>query len=139
MRLRQMVTGFFGVGAFVGALSIASCQGSEAVITLFYLENRTGAAVQVRVLADGQELFVRRVGTESQVSAVAVPPGGQYPAVEMKISMKTQVRKLEVQEQLFLRQQKVFDISGYGKAGAGFRIVITRDGILLARDYYPIR
>ncbi len=56
-------------------------QAPGTTLVLFVVVNQTGAIIQVRVLADGQELFVRRLGAQVSNTSVAVHPVGQYPMV----------------------------------------------------------
>jgi hypothetical protein len=118
---------------------IARKQGT--VMKFFRLVNQTGAEIKVRVLADGHELFVKRLEAAVEKSpGIAHPYEAQYPTLELKIPLSDQARQLSIQESLFLKKRKRFDISvSPDKAGAGFQIVIGKSGIVVTQDYYPIR
>jgi hypothetical protein len=114
------------------------------IIMFFYIINETGSDIQVRVLADGVELFLQGIGSQvPSLPGKEVPPlPTPYPAVELKVSMSKDAQQLEVQELLHLgtrATQATFNIAGFSQAPGGFRITIRKDGILLDQDYRPIR
>jgi len=115
----------------------------KTTLKFFYLVNKTGSEVKVRVLADGHELFIHQISAQVTPSpGKEVPPPPLYPAVELKIPVSQDAKELEVQELLHLgtrARQATFDIMGFSQADAGFRIMIRKDGILLGQDYYPAR
>jgi hypothetical protein len=113
----------------------------ETAMKFFRLVNQTGAEIKVQVLADGHELFVKRLEAEVEKSSGIVHPAEvQYPTLELKIPLSDQARHLSIQESLFLKKRKRFDISvSPDKAAAGFQIVIGKNGIVVTQDYYPIR
>jgi hypothetical protein len=118
-----------------------SANKQETVMKFFRLVNQTGAEIKVQVLADGHELFVRRFeATVEKSPGIVHPYEAQYPTLELKIPLNNQARQLSIQESLFLKKRKRFDISvSPEKAGAGFQIVIGKNGIVVTQDYYPIR
>ena len=107
----------------------------------FRLVNRTGAEIKIQVLADGHKLFVKRLEAAVEKSPGIVHPyEPQYPTLELKIPLNNQARQLSIQESLFLKKRKRFDISvSPDKTGAGFQIVIGKNRIVVTQDYYPIR
>jgi hypothetical protein len=113
----------------------------ETVMKFFRLVNQTGAEIKVQVLADGHELFVKRLGAAVEQSPGIVHPyEAQYPTLELKIPLSDQARHLSIHESLVLKKRKRFEISvSPDKAGAGFQIVIGKNGIVVTQDYYPIR
>lgn len=115
----------------------------EITLKFFYLINETGSEVKVRVLADGQELFIQQISAQVTPSpGREAPPPSPCPAVELKIPVSQNAKELEVQELLHLgtrARQVRFDIVGFSQADAGFRIMIRKNGILLDQDYYPAR
>jgi hypothetical protein len=118
-----------------------SANKQETAMKFFRLVNQTGAEIKVQVLADGHELFVKRLEAAVEKSPGIVHPyEAQYPTLELKIPLNNQARQLLIQESLFLKKRKRFDISvSPEKAGAGFQIVIGKNGIVVTQDYYLIR
>lgn len=118
-----------------------SARKPETVMKFFRLVNQTGADIKVQVLADGHELFVKRLEAAVEKSPGIVHPyEAQFPTLELKIPLSDQARHLSIQESLFLKKRKGFEISASpDKTGAGFQIVIGKNGIIVTQDYYPIR
>ncbi len=137
----ELAISLVGVSARTVAarFTVLPSQPPGATLVLFAIVNQTGAIIRVRVLADGQELFVRRLEAEVSHTPMEVPPVGQYPMIELKVPMSMQARELQVEEVAYLRIHKVFDVTGFHRTGAGFRIVIRQDGIGVSQDYYPVR
>ena len=113
----------------------------EVIMKFFELVNKTGAEIKIRVLADDRELFVRRIQAKVDKSEGIVHPAqDQYPIVELKISMSSQTKQLLVEECLLLKKSKTFDVSDSpDKQDAGFRIITSKNGIVVTQDYFPIR
>ena len=118
-----------------------SARRQETVMKFFRLVNQTGAEIKVQVLADGSELFVKRLEAAVEKSpGIVHPDEAHYPTLELKIPLSNQARHLSIQESLFLKKRKGFEISASpDKAAAGFQIVIGKNGIVVTQDYYPIR
>src|SRR5206468_280839 len=116
-----------------------SAKKQETVMKFFRLVNQTGAEIKVQVLADGHELFVKRLeATVEKSPGIVHPDEPLYPTLELKIPLSNQARQLSIQESLFLKKRKRFDISvSPDKTGAGFQIVIGKNGIVVTQDYYP--
>ena len=109
------------------------------VVVYFYVINKTGKPVELRVFADGDELFARRMDDRVAASAgKQLPPASPFPAQEIKTSLRDDARQLEVQLTPS-GARKTFDIRGFGRSDAGFRIVIGGNNVSLAQDYYPVR
>lgn len=108
---------------------------------IFHVVNQTDAEIKVQALADGHELFVKRLEASVEKSPGIVHPyEAQYPSLELKIPLAVHARHLSIHESLFLKKRKRFEISvSPEKAGAGFQIIIGKDGIVVTQDYYPIR
>lgn len=112
-------------------------QENETILTFFYLVNQSGSEVKIRVLADGQELFVQQLRAHIAPPPVQqAPPSPPYPAVELKIPIRRDVKQLEV-ELLHLGTRVAFNIEGFSQVDAGFQIIIWKDKIRLTQDYYP--
>lgn len=111
--------------------------GLLMVLTLFYLVNQTGREVTIRVLADGHELLVQQLGARvpSSPEVKTLPLLPPYPAVERKIALPRNTKRLEIEEPSV--GHRTFEIAGFPE-GPGFRVVIRNDGIV-THDYYPIR
>lgn len=112
---------------------------AASMFVFFYVANQTGAEVRVRAWADGRELFDQRLPATATPAPGTVPPPPPYPVMELKVSIPRSSRTLEVQEDLVLRARRTFNIVGFDRSGAGFRVLITPDGISLSQDYRPIR
>lgn len=111
-------------------------QGTDSIIVIFVIVNQTGREVRGRVSVDGREVFEHTI--PATVSDTGSFPRGAYPTVELKASLPQQARQLQVVEVTSGLRRSV-DITGFSRAGAGFRIVIASGGILVTQDYYPIR
>lgn len=110
------------------------------VLTFFSLVNQTGKPAKIRVLADGQELFTRELSAQTHSSLRwEAPPPPPYPTIELKVPLKRQTQRLEVQELLPSGMRKTFAIAGFSRVPAGFRITVRSEGIFLTQDYYPAR
>lgn len=110
------------------------------LVTFFYVANQTGADVRVRVWADGRLLFERTLPSTAAPQPGVVPPPPPYPAAELKVALPRNARTLEVEEDVALKLRRSFTISGFDRAGMGFRITLTRArGIEVTQDYQPIR
>jgi len=111
----------------------------QAAFVFFYVINETGKPVELRISADGNELFARRVDGEVAPSAgKQVPPRLIFPALEIKTSLRNDAKQLEV-ELIPPGVRKTFEIAGFRRSDAGFRIVLSNNNISLTQDYYPIR
>ena len=111
----------------------------QAAFVFFYVINETGKPVELRISADGNELFARRVDGEVAPSAgKQVPPRLIFPALEIKTSLRNDAKQLEV-ELIPPGVRKTFEIAGFRRSDAGFRIVVGNNNISLTQDYYPIR
>jgi hypothetical protein len=113
----------------------------ETVVRFFRLVNQSGAQIKIRVLADGRELFVRRMKAKVDDSSGIVHPAPvEYPTLELKISMNKDVKLLSVEESQHLKKRKTFAVSDSpGKQDAGFQIVVSKEKIVVTDDYYPVR
>ncbi len=124
-------------------LIATQAKGTQKVMVtkFFHLVNKTGAEVEIQALADGEELFVKRLDADSKSSPGIVHPADDaYPTLDLKISMNQQARQLEVKEALHLKTKRLFTISTSAeRADAGFQIILNRDGIVVTQDYYPAR
>lgn len=109
------------------------------IIVFFYVANQTGAEIRIRAWANGRELFDQRLPATATPTPGIVPPPPPYPVMELKVSIPRASRTLEVHEDLVLRARRTFSIVGFDRSGAGFRVLITPDGIRLSQDYRPIR
>lgn len=111
------------------------------VVRFFHLVNQSGAEIKIRVLADGRELFVRRMEAKVDESPGIVHPSPvEYPTLELKISMGREVKLLSVEESQYLKKHKTFAVSDSpDKQDTGFQIVVSKEGIVVTDDYYPIR
>lgn len=111
----------------------------ETEIKLFQVVNKTGARIKVRVSVDGKALFARRMeAPAADPSGVVHPDGGSSATLTLKVPIKKAARRLTVRESLLLKKAKTISIAGGPtKGGAGFQIVITKDGIAVTQDYYP--
>lgn len=107
------------------------------IIMFFFLVNRTGREIQIQVAADGRILFTRTLGVTASSSGSSEV--GEFRPVELKAALPRDARTLEVRELSGLGLRRVFDITGFAQRQAGFRIVITWEGIMLTQDYLPIR
>lgn len=107
----------------------------------FHLVNQSGAEIKIRVLADDRELFVRRMKAKVDDSAGIVHPAPvESPTLELKISMEREVKLLSVEESRYLKKRKTFAVSDSpDKQGSGFQIVVSKEGIVVTDDYYPVR
>ena len=113
---------------------------TETALTFFSLANQTGTLVEMRVLADGQELFTQEVTAQVPPSLRwEAPPPPRYPTIELKVPLKKRTQQLEVQELVPVGMRKTFAIAGFDRVNAGFRITLRSDGIFLTQDYYPAR
>lgn len=104
----------------------------ETEMTFFYVVNQTGQDIRVKVLADGEELFIVDIGTTIE------SPGG-YPAKELKIPMRKDAKFIKVKESISGREQEWEIKTLTSKVDGGFTIIIKEDDILLERGYLPIR
>lgn len=144
---RWMISGCLSLCLLMGGAIHASCQKKKAgtqrqdtVMKFFYLVNQSGVEVEVRVLADEKELFVRRMKAETGDSpGIIHPSNGKHSTMELKVAMDKQARQLTVQESSHLKKCKTFDITKSGKEGAGFQVIIGKDEITLIQEYYPAR
>lgn len=112
----------------------------EAVLKFFCIVNETGRNAEVRVFADGMELFLQEIGSQ-----VPLLPGKELPpllipnpAVELKVQLNKDTQYLVVQD-LQSGTQATFDIAGFSQVDAGFQITLQKDRIRLIQDYYPTR
>jgi hypothetical protein len=151
----QSYTGAHGIGfsaqqaEFVKHITLSgsklkgatAIEREETVVRFFHLVNQSGAEIKIRVLADGEELFVKRMkAKEDDPAGIVHPAPAQYPTLELKISMGREVKLLSVEESLYLKKRKTFTVSDSpGKKDAGFQIVVGKEGIAVTDDYYPIR
>ncbi len=127
-----------------------SCQGPgpggstnqkrKPIITFFYIVNKTGQEIKVKVLGDDRVMVVQEVGSERELSSglKVAPPIGKYPGRELKVVMDRDTKTIEIQE-LNSGIRKRFDLKGVARVNGGFRITIGEDEILLNQDYFPIR
>ena len=112
----------------------------EGVYTFFYITNKTGKDIEVKVLANNKELFSQKLESEvkTPTEGIVHPPPGKYPTRELKVEVNRGAKVLEVQE-INSGQKASFDITNFSSKGPGFRITIEGDEISLNQDYYPIR
>lgn len=122
----------------ITSITTALPHAPPSVVTFFYVVNQTGREIRVRVTVDGQELFVKVLPATAAPAPGAVPPTQPFPALELKVAVNRDARRLEVQA-LELGIRRSFDIQGFSRIGSGFRIVITINQIALTQDYYPVR
>ena len=118
----------------LGGLLFGGCTPKEPTYeeTFFYVVNQTGQDIQVKVSADGEELFIADIGTEVEL------PGG-YPAKELKVSMNIDTKVIKVQE-LTSGREKEWQIETLtSQVDGGFSIIIKEGDILLEKGYLPIR
>lgn len=108
---------------------------------LFKLVNKSGAEIEILVLADGQELFVRHMQAKTEESPGIVHPAQEeYPTLELKVPIDKHARKLSVEETIYLKKSQDFEISeSPDREGAGFQIIISKDAIAVSQDYYAAR
>ncbi len=129
-------------------LIVASCvrefrstppRSETAGLVFFHVTNETGKPVELRVSADGNELFARRVdGGVAPSAGKELPPRLIFPALEIKTSLRNDAKQLEV-ELIPSGVHKTFDIAGFRRLDAGFRIVVGDNDVSLTQDYYPVR
>jgi hypothetical protein len=148
MWLTLLITQLY-LSMFVGSLAAGSglvpksspaiMPPSETIIMFFYLVNKSGQGVKVRVVADGRELFDQEIHSKQDATAgtAEAPPPGRYPARELKVPLDRRVKRLTVEE-LLSGMRAQFEIANFSKTDAGFRITIGGDKILLDQDYLPI-
>jgi hypothetical protein len=111
----------------------------SASLVFFSIVNQTSGSVEVTLIADGNRLFTRRL--DHQPGGSALQSGrqkSQSSAREMKVTLPDQTEVLDVQVMPSGKEKK-FNISGFRRSAAGFRIVVRDNDILLTQDYYPIR
>ena len=114
-------------------------RSQQSAVVFFYLINETGEDVRLKVSVDDDELFVQPLAAHV-ASAVPkqAPPASLVPTAELKIELPSAAQQLKV-ELMPAGPRKLFALAGFPRSNAGFRIIIGKNGISLAQDYYPIR
>jgi len=123
-----------------GCLPAATVPSRQGEIALFYIINQTNREIDVRVLADGEQLFTVRLGPTviSSGEVRELPPRGRFPAKEVKAWLSSTPKELTVQELLTGRSQKL-RLTGSMLGGLRCKITLTDEGIEITQDYVPIR
>lgn len=96
---------------------------NQDILVFFYVVNVSGVDVNVKVLADGREVFWHQLPAKvvRRTEATEVPPPGDHPAVEVKIRLNRNTRRLEVQELNSNRKAK-FNVRNFTGATVVFAL-----------------
>lgn len=135
-----------GPSSGVGVATCASVQPTKMnpqkgakVLKFFKLVNQTGGDIEVRVFADQEALFTRRLKGKKGARGLTHPDDRKYPTVELKVMLNENAKQLTIQESCQLKRSESFDITAAGKESAGFQVIIRKDVIELIQDYQPAR
>ncbi len=119
---------------------VPTAKERESIYVFFYIINKKEGDVEVKALADNKELFSEKIELKTKLPSEGevFPPPGKYPVRELKVEIYRNVKVLEIKE-MNSGLETSFDITDFSAKGAGFRISVEEDDILLTQDYYPIR